>query len=100
MVRKGLPQPTKLLRAQAHLGQDLVKERWPDFASAMDWDCDRAAIWMNPALMTSSLAAPFKTESDRGATKILGFGARHLQLQCYPPVKGGPSQHIQRQLTQ
>jgi hypothetical protein len=63
---KALPQPAKLVRAQAHLGQDFVKERRPDFATAMDWDRDRASIWMNPALMTSGLAAPFKTESHRG----------------------------------
>jgi hypothetical protein len=52
-----------------------VKERRPDFATAMAWDRDRAAIWMNPALMTYGLAAPFKTESHRGTTKILGSGA-------------------------
>jgi hypothetical protein len=43
------------------LGKDFVKQRRAYFASGMDWNRDRAAIQMNPALMTSRLAAPFKT---------------------------------------
>ena len=52
-----------------------MEERRSNLTAAMDRDRDRASVFMYPALMASSLTAPFKTKPQGRATELLSAGA-------------------------
>src|SRR5437660_1965733 len=68
------------------LSEDLVKKRRPNLLATVDRDRDRPPIRMNPALVTSTLPAPFKTKPLGSAPKLLSAGARHSRSRCCPPA--------------
>jgi hypothetical protein len=74
-----------------------MEERRSNLTAAMDRDRDRASVLMDPALVTSSLTAPFKTEPQGSATELHGAGARHSRLRCCLPGAAVPSRRIRRQ---
>src|SRR5580700_10771663 len=74
-----------------------MEERRSNFTAAMDRDRDRAPVLMDPALMTSSLTAPFKTKPQGSATELLSAGARHSRSRCCLPAAVVPSRRIRRQ---
>jgi|HubBroStandDraft_1064217.scaffolds.fasta_scaffold02653_1 hypothetical protein len=90
----------EFVKTDSELSEDFVKKRRPDFASAVDRDRNRPPIRMNPALMASSLPAPFKTKLCSGAAELLSAGARHSQSRCCPPAAIALSRRIQRQSSQ
>src|ERR1700721_3902433 len=74
-----------------------MEERRSNFTAAMDRNRDRASVLMGPALMTSSLTAPFKTKPQGGATELLSAGARHSRSRGCLPAAVVPARRIRRQ---
>jgi hypothetical protein len=73
----GLTDAVELLLAYAELFDDSVEQRSPNFPAAMNWNCCRSSIFVNPTLVAAVLTSSSKTQPRRGSTELIGPRARH-----------------------